>query len=313
MGSLPSFQLPTATYRYYSRTNGWGIHLDDLWYDKSWWFIPHSDLSNYSDCPRDLRKNVSQLSVYFSSTKHVSAPSRKTQKLQRGGESRPRLFALCRGNLTAVLLNLYQMAGVVVPPRFSGGVGLTACFLGSTILFDENFSRVCDGVAWEKHRELRWTVKTQTHNLQPSSPLYSSIRGVWELPVPWRRPRSRSTTTITTHLISEFPPPAERKVFHTTLITILEGRERGGRRMRGEAGGESSRRARPQPRFPMPTSDHQLHRGHGIQGERELTSSIQRGRERDEIKEKCQKVEAAWRPSHLPLCNLRHSTGTTWC
>lgn len=63
--------------------------------------------------------------------------------------------------------------------------------------------------------------------------------------------------------------------------------------MRGEAGGESSRRARPQPRFPMPTSDHQLHRGHGIQGERELTSSIQRGRERDEIKEKCQKVEAA--------------------
>lgn len=57
-----------------------------------------------------------------------------------------------------------------------------------------------------------------------------------------------------------------------------------------EAGGENSRRARPQPRFPMPTSDHQSHRGHGIQ--RDLTSPIQRGRERDEVKEKCQKVEA---------------------
>lgn len=136
------------------------------------------------------------------------------------------------------------------------------------------------------------TAHKRMRTLQPSSPLCSSIRGVWELPVPWRRPSSLPAA----HLISEFPPPAERKVFHTTLISRLEGREGGGRRMRGEAGGESPRRARPQPRFPMPTSDHQSRQAAEYR-ERER-SHHSRGetfteRKREAKPEKCQNLEAA--------------------
>lgn len=67
------------------------------------------------------------------------------------------------------------------------------------------------------------TAHMQIHTLQPSYPLCGSIRGVWELPVPWRRPSSH----LAAQLIFEFPPLADRKVFHMTLITRLEGREGG--------------------------------------------------------------------------------------
>lgn len=74
-------------------------------------------------------------------------------------------------------------------------------------------------------------------------------------------PGEGPAVTSLLNFIFEFPPLADRKVFHMTLITRFEGRDGGGGRMRGGAGGESPRHVRPQPRFPMPTSDHQSRQG----------------------------------------------------
>lgn len=49
--------------------------------------------------------------------------------------------------------------------------------------------------------------------------------------------------------------------------------------MRGKVGGESPCRARPQPRFPMPMSDHQTHQGAEYR-ERDLISLRVRKKER---------------------------------
>lgn len=145
----------------------------------------------------------------------------------------------------------------------------------------------------------------QVHTMQPSSPLYHSITEVGELPVPQRRPSSRPTT----HLISKFPPPEESKVFHTSLITQLEGREGGGRRMREEARGETPCRARPQPHFPMLVSDHQSHQGTAYrEGERKSDISshsgweIHREKDRNESEEMSKTRNLTTLTS--PLCNL---------
>lgn len=96
-----------------------------------------------------------------------------------------------------------------------------------------------------------------------------------------------------------------RKAFHTSLITRLEGSEGGGGRIReGRVGGESPHRARPQSRFPMPTSDHQSRHGAEYR-EIDLTSlgarHSQRGKERR--KGEMSKTRSSLTTLTSPLCN----------
>ncbi|CAB1413766.1 unnamed protein product [Pleuronectes platessa] len=80
----------------------------------------------------------------------------------------------------------------------------------------------------------------------------------------------------------------------------------------GEEGDGSPCRARPQPRFPMPGSDHPFPPGHGVQREISTHSGGERFIERKK-QEKRLKLETTCRPSHLPSGATQHSTGTTWC
>lgn len=120
--------------------------------------------------------------------------------------------------------------------------------------------------AWEKwHMHLGCKLRkaqmphVQVHTQRPSSPLCSSITGVGELPVPWKK--------------AQQPPrcPAYLQVPTTGGKQGLSyGSYRSARRERRrrrveedleEVGGESPCCARPQPCFPMPTSDHLSHQG----------------------------------------------------
>lgn len=137
-----------------------------------------------------------------------------------------------------------------------------------------------------------WELRNKLEPIvQPSSPLCHSIAEVGELPVPWRRPSSR----LTAHLISTFPPPEESKVFHTTLIARLEGREGGGRKQ--EVGAPAVQGH--SPTFPCsrlivaPTRTQHAER----EGERDIAPRTESG---PEMKQEGSQTLGTRRPLHLP-------------